>query len=96
MHTNTEAAAAVAVPPVKAPSKRFRDAVMISEGACNPSGIALSIVDACREARADGFSPATDPAVRLMVTQLAFVCKANSDTADWFDLLEACKGRGAS
>jgi hypothetical protein len=29
---------------------RFRDAlVIINPGACNPSGVALSIVDACRE-----------------------------------------------
>jgi len=29
---------------------RFRDAlVIINPGACNPSGVALSIADACRE-----------------------------------------------
>ena len=31
---------------------RFRDAlVIINPGACNPSGVALSIADACREMR---------------------------------------------
>jgi hypothetical protein len=33
-------------------SSRFRDAlVVINRGACNPSGVALSIADACREMR---------------------------------------------
>jgi hypothetical protein len=32
--------------------RRFRDAlVIINPGACNPSGVALSIGDACREMR---------------------------------------------
>jgi hypothetical protein len=34
---------------------RFRDAlVIINPGACNPSGVALSIADACREMREHG------------------------------------------
>src|ERR1700759_3160719 len=38
---------------VKRPhGSRFRDALaIINRGACNPSGIALSIVEACREIR---------------------------------------------
>ena len=55
---------------------RFRDAlVIINPGACNPSGVALSIVDACREMRehesADTKRLCQDPAIRLMVYQLA-------------------------
>jgi hypothetical protein len=52
---------------------RFRDAlVIINPGACNPSGVALSIVDACREMRdhenVDTNRICQDPAIRLMVT----------------------------
>jgi hypothetical protein len=54
-------------------AKRHEDALAISNGACNPSGIALSIVDACREARAEGKTAHEDAAVRLMVHQLAFI-----------------------
>ena len=57
---------------------RFRDALAIVDpGACNPSGIAHSIVDACQEIRAhEPHNAATsqicdDAAVRLMVYQLA-------------------------
>jgi len=56
---------------------RFCDAlVIVNPGACNPSGIAHSIIEACREIRqheAKG-STADDPAIRLMVYQLASVC----------------------
>jgi hypothetical protein len=40
---------------------RFRDAlVIINPGACNPSGVALSIADACREMREHGrWTPST-------------------------------------
>ena len=55
---------------------RFRDAlVIINPGACNPSGVALSIADACREMRehenVDTKRISQDPATRLMVYQLA-------------------------
>jgi hypothetical protein len=56
---------------------RFRDALaIVNPGACNPSGIAHSIVDACREIRQHepAASTAQDPAVRLMVYQLASIC----------------------
>jgi hypothetical protein len=60
-------------------NKRFRDALAIQEGACNPSGIAHSIAEACREIReTPGFSGTaqitSDPAIRLMIHQLAFIC----------------------
>lgn len=61
--------------------KRHRDAIAIQAGACNPSGIALSIVEACKEirdtpaVRYTGTKQITeDPAVRLMVHQLAYIC----------------------
>ena len=55
---------------------RLRDAlVIINPGASNPSGVALAIADACREMREhqslDTKSICRDPAIRLMVYQLA-------------------------
>lgn len=60
-------------------AKRHGDALAIQEGACNPSGIALAIVDACKEIRGEPNHAGTaqitsDPAVRLMVHQLAYIC----------------------
>jgi hypothetical protein len=55
---------------------RFRDALaIVNPGACNPSGIANAIVEACREIRdhEPTASTARDPAIRLMVYQLASV-----------------------
>jgi hypothetical protein len=52
--------------------------VIVNPGACNPSGIAHSIVEACREIREHEQSGTNalcrDPAIRLMVYQLASVC----------------------
>ena len=58
---------------------RFRDALaIVDSGACNPSGIALLIVEACREIRAHETAgtkeTCQDPAIRLMVYQLASIC----------------------
>jgi hypothetical protein len=55
---------------------RFRDAlVVINPGSCNPSGVALSIADACSEMheheKVDTKTICLDPAIRLMVYQLA-------------------------
>lgn len=59
--------------------KRHRDALAISLGAVNPSGIAYSIIEACKEMRDNPNHGGTveimgDPAVRLMVHQLAYLC----------------------
>jgi hypothetical protein len=84
-------------------SKRHTDALAISAGACNPSGIAYSITDACQEIRSgpDYKSRGTiaitsDPAVRLMVYQLAFLCGADTriDAVGVYDeLVKACQGQ---
>lgn len=60
-------------------SKRHRDAVGVVLGACNPSGIAHSIVEACKEIREEKTFAGTasiteDPAIKLMVFQLAYIC----------------------
>jgi len=80
---------------------RFRDAlVIINPGACNPSGVALSIADACREMRehenVDTKHICQDPAVRLMVYQLAHffgVAGSHYDVVYYMTDEAACKER---
>jgi hypothetical protein len=81
-------------PPPRPPAKRFADALLIVDpGACNPSGIAHAIIAACQEARDEGEDVRTDPAIRLMVTQLAWICTADSDIEDYGELLRFCRER---
>ena len=73
---------------------RHADALaLVGGGACNPSGIALTLVHACRQVRDEGGDVRTDPAVRLIATQLAFVLNADSDTGDYGALMAACRQR---
>ena len=76
---------------------RFRDAlVIVNPGACNPSGIAHSIIEACREIRQyePEWSNADDPAIRLMVYQLASVCRVAEYALERYIADEAaCKER---
>ena len=58
--------------------RRNVDALAIQEGACNPSGLCHAIINACQEIR-ESANPGTmalrdDPAIRLMVHQLAYLC----------------------
>jgi hypothetical protein len=72
----------------------FREALQIVDpGASNPNGIAHAIVAACADVRNEGGATATDPGVRLMVTQLAWVCKADSGIDDYGQLLVECRRR---
>lgn len=53
---------------------RHRAALQIVDpGACNPSGVALALHDACRHAIAQGVRQREDPAIRLIGHQLAFL-----------------------
>ena len=83
-------------------SHRHSAALAIQEGACNPSGIAHAIINACREIREEPTFAGTtsiknDPAVRLMVHQLAYICgvttgaepMARGDT--WEQCMEYCR-----
>ena len=73
---------------------RHRDALLIVDpGACNPSGVALSLHNACRQVIAEGGDQRTDPAVRLIVTQLSFLTNSHADldTAEYGKLIEACR-----
>jgi hypothetical protein len=80
---------------------RFRDAlVIINPGASNPSGVALSIADACREMsqheNGDTKHICRDPAIRLMVYQLAHlfgVAGAQYDLVHYMTDEAACKER---
>jgi hypothetical protein len=78
-------------------SKRHDDALFIGAGACNPSGIANAIFEACREARAEPGHTGTaqlcaDPAIRLMVHQLAHLCKVFEldDLVAYSKVVQAC------
>jgi hypothetical protein len=85
--------------PKRPHGSRFRDAlVIVDPGACNPSGIALSIAEACREVREHEPSATTslcgDPAIRLMVYQLASICDAAAYSfAHYIADVAACKQR---
>ena len=80
---------------------RFRDAlVIINPGACNPSGVALSIADVCREMHehenVDTKHICQDPAIRLMVYQLAHLFGVAGDQYDLVHYMTdeaACKER---
>jgi hypothetical protein len=78
---------------------RFREALAIVDpGACNPSGIALSIVEACSEIREHETSGTEemcqDPAIRLMVYQLASICGVAEYALELYIADEtACKER---
>jgi hypothetical protein len=76
-------------------SRRHVDALAIQNGgACNPSGIAHAIIEAVREARAEGKDALKDPAVRLMVHQLAFLCKVSEledELLVFGELMEECR-----
>jgi hypothetical protein len=76
---------------------RFRDALAsVNPGACNPSGIAHSIIEACCEIREHEpiGSTADDPAIRLMVYQLASVCGVPDYTLERYIADEAaCQER---
>jgi hypothetical protein len=79
-------------------AKRHSNALAILGGACNPSGIALAIVEACTEARAEpGFTGTAaltgDPAIRLMIHQLSFICKVgiiDNDLDEYRAAIDAC------
>ena len=75
---------------------RHADALIIVEsGACNPSGVAITLGHACRQVIAEGGRQADDPAVRLIGLQLGFLLRVGGviDPAEYTRLLEACRTR---
>ena len=77
---------------------RHRDALAIVEGgACNPSGITHTLSHALRQIIAEGASQCADPAVRLIVHQLAFLVNADViDPAEYGRLLAACRAKAGT
>ena len=78
---------------------RHREALLIVDpGASNPSGVALSVFNACRQVIEERGNPTADPAVRLMVSQLSFLVNshANLDPAEYRALMEACQAKAAA
>ena len=77
---------------------RHADALVIAEaGACNPSGIALTLHHACRQVIAEGGRQRDDPAIRLIALQLGFLLDVARilDSADYTRLIESCRARAA-
>ena len=77
---------------------RHADALIIAEaGACNPSGIALTLHHACRQVIAEGGRQRDDPAIRLIGLQLAHLLDVARilDPADYTRLVESCRARAA-
>ena len=75
---------------------RHTDALLIAEtGACNPSGIAHTLHHACRQALAEGAPQRSDPAVRLIGLQLAFLLDVGGvvDAGEYARLVETCRAR---
>ena len=76
------------------PGKRFADAHEIQKGAVNPSGIARALVAACAECLDAGADQRRDPAVRLIVHQLAYLCdidEINRELGVYGYLLKICE-----
>ena len=58
------------------PRNRYHNALLIHEGACNPSGITHALLSAIQELHAENADTLTicnDPAVRLIAHQLAWI-----------------------
>jgi hypothetical protein len=79
-------------------SQRHNNALgIVNPGACNPSGIAHAIVEACAEIRAERNYSGTrmlsrDPALRLMVHQLScLVGNGEMDLDDYNDCYDECE-----
>src|SRR5262245_23259729 len=76
-------------------ANRYKDALLISQGAVNPSGIAIALFAACRELQSEGAGTAricADPAIRLIVNQLSFLVRNGEMPArDWVECVDLCK-----
>ena len=78
---------------------RHADALLIAEtGACNPSGIAITLHHACRQVIAEGGRQRSDPAVRLIGLQLAHLLDVGGviDSAEYTRQTDACRARAAA
>ena len=73
---------------------RWLDALYI-QGACNPRGIARALVKATDEVATEGDTNAVraDPAVRLMVHQLAYLAGMENYSWGWDEAVRVCRER---
>lgn len=80
-------------------TRRYNNAIGIQEGACNPTAIAHSIIQACQEINCENGGTDTirqDPAVRLMVHQLAFLTnqtEIDNSMPCYSNLIKQCKDK---
>lgn len=78
-------------------AKRHSNAVAIQEGACNPSGVCHSLLDAireCREEGLDGDGVRNDEAVMAICHQLAFLCnvdRMNNEFTEYNRVMLVCQ-----
>jgi hypothetical protein len=76
---------------------RFKDAIAIQGGACNPRAVArswLAHMDAMANQGADTNTLCTDPALRLIAHQLAFLFNVNEidhTPQVYGDLMSTCE-----
>ena len=85
-------------PDLPAGYDRHRAALdIVDPGACNPSGVALALHDACRQVIAEGVSQRDDPAIRLIGLQLASLLNVDRilDGDEYGRLIEDCRARAA-
>ena len=70
---------------------------IVDPGASNPSGVALALHDACRQAIAEGVSQRDDPAIRLIGLQLASLLGIDRilDGEEYGRLIDQCQTRAA-
>jgi hypothetical protein len=76
------------------PRNRHDNALLIQQGACNPAGIARSLVEACDECLKEGVSQREDAAVRLIVHQLAHlmaVSQIDASLTEYSRLTDECR-----
>lgn len=75
---------------------RYNDALMIQESACNPKGIANTFLERAREIEGGTDDIKNDPALRLIVHQLAFlmgVYQIDNDLTTYGELRQICQDR---
>ena len=80
-------------PDLPAGYDRHRAALdIVDPGASNPSGVALALHQACRQAIAEGVSQRDDPAIRLIGLQLAYLLSVDRilDSDEYARLIEKC------
>ena len=84
------------VPDLPAGYDRHRAALdIVDPGASNPSGVALALHNACRQAIAEGVSQRDDPAIRLIGLQLAYLLQVDRilDSEEYSRLIDQCRAR---